>query len=118
MGNITSDTFNPIRAYCNVRLQQGVPLIDADVNELDDIRKFELRAFLKWVVGNGVPEGTDGFHVVAMGSATDFAISAGGPGGAAAATTVTTATYVQPANGASVTVSVVGVSWLAAQRYA
>src|SRR5262245_30188989 len=83
MGNITNDTFNPIRAYCNVRLQQGVPLVDADVNELDDIRKFEVRAFLKWFVGNGVPEGNDGFRIApalsfsGTGSATDFQIQVG-----------------------------------------
>jgi hypothetical protein len=79
MGVITPDRFNPIKAYCNVRLQQGVPLVDADVNELDDIRKFEVRAFLKWFVGNGIPDGNDGFHIAALAapSATDFQIQVG-----------------------------------------
>jgi hypothetical protein len=80
MGVITPDRFNPIKAFCNVRLQQGVPLVDADVNELDDIRKFEVRAFLKWFVGDGVPDGNDGFRVAAATSPApdDFQILAGG----------------------------------------
>jgi hypothetical protein len=79
MGVITSDRFNPIKAYCNVRLQQGVPLVDADVNELDDIRKFEVRAFLKWFVGNGIPDGNDGFRIAAAATPApdDFQILAG-----------------------------------------
>jgi len=80
MGVITGDTFNPIKAFCSVRLQQGVPLVDADMNELDDIRKFEVRAYLKWFVGDGVPDGSDGFRVDAIaapGVADDFIIRAG-----------------------------------------
>src|SRR5262245_43048405 len=79
MGIITPDTFNPISAYCNVRLQQGVPLVDADVNELDDIRKFEVRALLKWFVGNGIPDGNDGFRIAAAAvpAPDDFQILAG-----------------------------------------
>lgn len=86
MAIITPDRFDPLKAYCNVRLQQGVPLVDADVNELDDIRKFEVRAFLKWFVGDGVPEGNDGFRIAPFtpqGSTTpasdDFTIAAGVP---------------------------------------
>jgi hypothetical protein len=40
-----------------------VPIVDADWNEKDDIRKYELQAFLKWFVGNGVPAGNNGFHI-------------------------------------------------------
>ena len=81
MAVITPDRFDPIKAFCNVRLQQGVPLVDADVNELDDIRKFEVRAFLKWFVGDGVPEGNDGFRIdAATPSAVDnFTIASGAP---------------------------------------
>jgi hypothetical protein len=101
MGNITNDTFNPIRAYSNVRLQQGVPLVDADVNELDDVRKFDLRAFLKWFVGNGISIGGDAFHILPAlpASATDLLISAGLTTGSVSNTlTSTTATYTQPSN--------------------
>ena len=37
--------------------------MDADWNEAHDVRKFEVQAFLKWFVGNGVPEGNDGFRI-------------------------------------------------------
>jgi hypothetical protein len=31
MGVITKDTFDPTRSFSNVRMQQGVPLVDADI---------------------------------------------------------------------------------------
>jgi hypothetical protein len=90
MGIISADTFDPTLAYISVRLQQGVPLVDADVNELDDIRKFEVRAFLKWFVGDGIPEGSDGFRIVANGAPNDVVISAGVPAAPAGTDVITT----------------------------
>ena len=29
---ITATTFDPLKARCNVRLQQGVPIVDADTS--------------------------------------------------------------------------------------
>ena len=82
MAVITASTFDPLLAHVNVRLQQGVSIVDADWNTLDDIRKFELRAFLKWYVGDGVPDGNDGFRITG-GPANSFTIRAGtqGPSG-------------------------------------
>ena len=40
-----------------------MPIVDADWNELEDIRKYELETFIKWFVGNGVPLGNDGFKI-------------------------------------------------------
>lgn len=77
MAVITADTFNPLKQFIAVRLQQGVPLVDADWNELDDVRKFEVRALLKWFVGDGVPAATNGFRIDGTGLANDFAIRAG-----------------------------------------
>src|SRR5215204_2080646 len=74
MAVISPDSFDPLRRYISVRLQQGVPIVDADWNELQDARQFELRAFLKWFVGNGVPNGNDGFRIVGTGLARDFTI--------------------------------------------
>jgi Family of unknown function (DUF6519) len=79
MASITASTFDPLRRFVNVRLQQGVPIVDSDWNELDDVRKFELRAFLKWFVGDGVPAGNDGFRVVPAGTDNDVIIQAGAP---------------------------------------
>jgi hypothetical protein len=60
MGNFSRDTFDPLKRYASVRLQQGVPLIDADWNEMEDIRRSELRTFLKWFVGDGLPAKSNG----------------------------------------------------------
>ena len=64
MGNFSRDTFDRLKHYVGVRLQQGVPIVDADWNEAFDIRKYELQAFLKWFVGNGVPQHNDGFRIL------------------------------------------------------
>ena len=64
MGNFSRDTYDYLKHYISVRLQQGVPLVDADWNEANDIRRFELQAFLKWYIGNGIPLGNDGFRIV------------------------------------------------------
>lgn len=75
---ISRDTFDKLKHYVSVRLQQGVPLVDADWNEKDDIRKYEMNAFLKWFVGDGVPLGNDGFKIVAIDPpARDFTIRGG-----------------------------------------
>ena len=84
MAVITPSTFDPLDTYVRTRLAQGVPIVDADVNEREDIDMFELRAFLKWFVGDGVPEGNDGFRIAESATkANNFLISAGaqvGPG--------------------------------------
>jgi hypothetical protein len=78
MGNFSRDTFDTLKNYVSVRLQQGVPLVDADWNEMDDIRRYELRTFIKWFIGNGVPAGNDGFRIeFEPGSVTEFTIKAG-----------------------------------------
>jgi hypothetical protein len=89
MAVISTSTFDPLHRYIAVRLQQGVPIVDADVNELDDIRGFELRAFVKWFVGDGVPEGNDGFRIAANDVDNDIAIKAGAPAAPAGSTNLT-----------------------------
>ncbi|MFI5910932.1 DUF6519 domain-containing protein [Dactylosporangium sp. NPDC051541] len=63
MGDFSRDTFDRVKHYVGVRLQQGVPLVDADWNEQEDIRRYEVQAFLKWFVGDGVPFNNDGFRI-------------------------------------------------------
>lgn len=79
MAVITADTFDPLRRYVGVRLQQGVPIVDADWNELDDAQRFERRAFLRWFIGDGVPAGLDSFRIQATGAVDDFTVLAGAP---------------------------------------
>jgi hypothetical protein len=81
MAVISPNSFDPLRRYVSVRLAQGVPLVDADWNESEDIRRFELRAFVRWFVGDGIPLGNDGFRIGGIGGAgsrVDFRIMAGG----------------------------------------
>ncbi len=52
--------------YVGVRMQQGVPVLDADWNELEDLRRHEFEDTGKWVIGNGVPSGNDGFRIAAI----------------------------------------------------
>src|SRR6266705_369819 len=77
MGVISSNNFDPTRGYVGVRLQQGVPIVDRDWNEMEDIHKFELRTFLKWFVGDGVPSGSDAFRIDPTGDSNNFWIRAG-----------------------------------------
>ncbi|MDF2628705.1 MAG: hypothetical protein K0R39_2536 [Symbiobacteriaceae bacterium] len=91
MGRFSRDTYRLlkqpdasgfVRDYRNVRLQMGVPLVDADWNELEDIRKHEFRSMMAGVVGNGRPAGSNGFEIfgvtnVGMNLRPAFTIRAG-----------------------------------------
>ena len=85
MGNFSSDPQKKAddaaaRHYVSVRMQQGVPVLDADLNLLDDLRRTEHETVGRWFVGSGVPSGNDGFHVTAKPAGTDlndFAVAAG-----------------------------------------
>jgi hypothetical protein len=71
-------TFDPSKRYVGVRLQQGVPLLDRDWNELEDIRRFFERRIRELYLGEGVPDLT-GFAVSAPGfpAENDVLIGAG-----------------------------------------
>lgn len=84
MANYSRETYNRLAQYASVRLQKGVPLVDADWNERDELRRGELRDFLRAFVGDGVPQGNDGFRIAAANAANDFEIR-GGDGTAAGA---------------------------------
>jgi hypothetical protein len=65
------------KQYVAVRIQQAVPLVDADWNLLDDIRRTELETFGRLFIGSGIPAGSDGFRISAIAQANDFAIAPG-----------------------------------------
>jgi hypothetical protein len=71
-------TFDEHKRYVGVRLQQGVPLLDRDWNELDDIRRFFEQRVREHYLGEGVPDLT-GFQVKApeFDAANDVLIGAG-----------------------------------------
>lgn len=52
--------------YVGVRLQQGVPLLDTDWNELEDLRRYELASWFQRFFGDGVPADNDGFRIAAL----------------------------------------------------
>jgi hypothetical protein len=72
------DTFDERKRYIGVRMQQGVPILDRDWNELDDIRRFFERRLREHYVGEGVPD-LHGFEIRAPGFAAenDVLIAAG-----------------------------------------
>ena len=75
-GLVSPSQPNP-KHYVSIRLQQGVPLLDADWNELDDIRRIELEMVLARAIGSGVPAGNDGFRIREASAPNDFNIEAG-----------------------------------------
>lgn len=81
MGNFSRNTFRPDRNFTGVRLQTGVPLLDSDWNELEDVRKHELQSALAAYLGDGIPAGQRGFQIAAVddaqGANNDFRILAG-----------------------------------------
>lgn len=55
MGNFSRNTFDPSKTYVAVRLQQGVPLVDADWNELQDVTRNELYDGLGLLLASALP---------------------------------------------------------------
>ncbi len=92
MGDFSRDTFkltnvmhqmvsgktveNP-RHYVGVRLQQGVPVLDADLNEIADVHIHSFELLVRDVVGDGVPGKGQGFAITPIEVDNDFAIEAG-----------------------------------------
>jgi hypothetical protein len=61
MGNFSRNTFNPQRRYVSVRLQQGVPLVDADWNELSDVTREETYRSVALTSADGLESDTFNF---------------------------------------------------------
>jgi hypothetical protein len=74
MGNFSRNTFDPSKTYVAVRLQQGVPLVDADWNELQDVTRNEVYDGLGLLLTNALP--SSGLICIS-GIANDFTISPG-----------------------------------------
>lgn len=74
MGNFSRDTYKAAKGYAAVRLQQGVPLVDADWNEQADIARNELYAGLALTAGSVAARG--GLNVTGIGS-NDLRLNAG-----------------------------------------
>jgi hypothetical protein len=77
MGYFSRNTFDPLKNYVGVRLQQGVPVLDADWNELNDVTRQELYDTLSFTFTDGIPPGGFDFEVLGRPEPNDFYILAG-----------------------------------------
>ena len=74
---------NQQKGYTGLHIQQGVPVLDRDLNLLHDLVTAGIRALLTRYVGSGLAAGMDGFGIQALpaGSNTqNFQITAPGTG--------------------------------------
>src|ERR1035441_1658807 len=54
---------NQQKGYVGLHIEQGVPLLDRDLNLLHDLISATIRSLIANYVGNGVAAGTDGFAI-------------------------------------------------------
>ena len=73
--NISRNTFDTTKKYDKVILQQGVPWVDADFNEAQDIIRDKNRKTILYAVGNGSPD--TGLQIVGASLVNNFTIKAG-----------------------------------------
>ena len=73
--NDKNDTFDENKDYLGVRMQQGVPLLDRDWNELEDIRRYQDMMLRKNYICDGTPD--NGFMISKVPDIEDFKISKG-----------------------------------------
>jgi hypothetical protein len=82
MGNFSREPKNRLsdaiaKHYVGVRMQQGVPVLDADWNEMEDLRRHDFEDLNTLFIGNGVPIGSDGFRIIELQEDNNFMISKG-----------------------------------------
>ncbi len=77
MGNFSRSTFDPLKDYVAVRLQQGVPVLDADWNELNDVTRQELYDTCSLTFTDGVRPHSFDLEVGFRQEPNDFSVLAG-----------------------------------------
>jgi hypothetical protein len=75
-------TANRAKGYIGLHIEQAAPLLDRDLNLLQDLIYATVRSVFTRYIGNGIPEGADGFAIQASATPQDFTIkaTAAGPG--------------------------------------
>ena len=68
------------KGYIGVHIEQGVPLLDRDLNLLHDLIAATVRSLFTHYIGSGLAAGVDGFIVQAIPGGNDFRIAAGTAG--------------------------------------
>ena len=74
-GNYSRQMFDEAKGYIERRVQQGIPWVDADDNDIQDAH-YTLMRRIEEILGDGAIE--DGFLCVALGLDNDFQIKGGG----------------------------------------
>jgi IPT/TIG domain len=59
---------NQQKGYVGIHIEQGVPVLDRDLNLLHDLITATLRSVITNYVGNGIAAGADGFAILALPS--------------------------------------------------
>jgi hypothetical protein len=87
MGNFSKDPFDELRrsreqGYVGLHVEQGVPLLDRDLNLLADLISGTVREILARHLGSGVAERDDAFAIEGVPADNDLRINAPQGGGA------------------------------------
>lgn len=70
--------FDEAKRYVGMRLQQAVPAVDADFNDLSDSLFFQLRRVIQRSLGEGSPFGNNGFKIAeAASNPNNFRVTGG-----------------------------------------
>ena len=82
MGNFSKSPFqqmvdNLAKGYVGIHVEQGVPVLDRDLNLLNDLISATVRAVITRYIGNGLPDGSQGFTILGTNTANDFTVQAG-----------------------------------------
>lgn len=85
MGNFSKDPLDELlsdqsKGYIGLHVEQGVPVLDRDLNLLSDLVSSTVRAIVTRYIGDGVAAGSDGFEVEAIPGDNDFNIASGAAG--------------------------------------
>jgi hypothetical protein len=71
---------NQVKGYVGLHLEQGVPVMDRDINLLNDLISSTVRSVITRYIGNGMARGLEGFAIDAIPGVNDFIIEAGALG--------------------------------------
>jgi hypothetical protein len=87
MGNFSTDPFHELRrsreqGYVGLHVEQGVPLLDRDLNLLADLVSATTREILTRHLGSGIAERNESFAVAALPADNDLRVLAPPGGGA------------------------------------
>ncbi|TVP48073.1 MAG: hypothetical protein EA350_03830 [Gemmatimonadales bacterium] len=74
---LTGEQVGEPRHYVGLRVEQGVPVLDADLNEAADIERVAARLQLDRFFGDGIPFQNEGFRITAIEQHNDFVIRPG-----------------------------------------